>query len=62
MSDFYVTTYCNKPHRLKDGMPIDHECRVIPPEALQLEMKGEYTEAIAVMSGKPTKYSRGVKQ
>ena len=37
----YVTTYCNKPHRLKDGKPVGHECYVLPPKALAAEIDGD---------------------
>jgi hypothetical protein len=46
---FYVTTYCNHAHRLSDGTPIDHECHVIPPEALQAEMNGDYDKGIELI-------------
>lgn len=36
----YVTTFCNFPHRLRDGRPIGHECYVIPPAALRAEVAG----------------------
>ena len=35
---FYVTSFCNFAHRLKDGKPLNHECYVIPPLLLRLEM------------------------
>jgi len=37
---FYCTTFCNHAHRLKDGLPLNHECYVIPPLLLRLEMSG----------------------
>jgi hypothetical protein len=37
-NDFYVTSFCNFPHRLKDGKPIRHECYIIPPKLLRAEM------------------------
>lgn len=37
---FYVTSYCNFAHALSDGVPIGHECYVIPPKALVAEMEG----------------------
>lgn len=49
-NEIYTTTYCNKGHRVKDGKPVKHECRVIPPEALQLEMQGDYKGAIEILS------------
>jgi hypothetical protein len=51
MSDFYVSTYCNRAHRLKDGRPIKHECRVIPPKALKAEMNGDIEGAVKIMKG-----------
>ena len=58
----YVTTYCNKAHRLVDGQPVDHECNVLPPEALQLEREDRYAEAIAVLEkSKPLKISQGAR-
>lgn len=61
MSNFYVTTYCNKAHRLADGKPIEHECHVLPPEVLHLEREGKIEEALAVLQqAKPLRVSRGV--
>ena len=37
----YVTTFCNFPHRLKDGKPIEHNCYILDPKALQAEARGE---------------------
>ena len=37
----YLTTFCNRRHRLEDGKPIKHECYVIPPKLLNLERKAE---------------------
>ncbi len=37
INKFYVTTFCNFPHRLRDGKPIGHECYIIPPSLLRLE-------------------------
>jgi hypothetical protein len=34
-------TYCGKPHRTVDGLPLAHRCRVLPPEALRAEASGE---------------------
>lgn len=45
----YVTTYCNHPHYIENGHPIDHECIIIPPEALRAEMEGDYQKAISLM-------------
>lgn len=45
----YCTSYCNQGHDLDTGKPVGHECRVIPPRALQLEREGDVEGAIAAM-------------
>ena len=46
----YCSTYCNQGHDLKTGRPVNHECRVIPPKALQAERDGDFETAIALMA------------
>ena len=43
-SDFYVTTFCNRAHRKRDGRPINHECYILRPESLKLEIDGKMDE------------------
>jgi hypothetical protein len=33
----YCTSFCNFPHRMSDGVPVGHECYVIPPALLIAE-------------------------
>lgn len=49
MNGTYCTTYCNKSHRLSDGKPVNHECFVLPPAALQAEREGDYGKANALI-------------
>ena len=42
MSTFYVSTFCNFAHRLRDGKPIEHNCYVLDPVALRAERDGEH--------------------
>lgn len=62
MSESYVTTYCNFPHRMRDGKPINHECRVIPLKVLRLETEDKISEAIEVMKRSPMRMCMGVKE
>jgi hypothetical protein len=55
----YCSTYCNFGHDVETGKPIDHECIIIPPEALAAEMGGDYERAIELMRGKSGKMLRG---
>ena len=45
----YVTTYCNFAHKLDTGKPIGHECRIIPPTALDAERQGDYERAMQIL-------------
>jgi hypothetical protein len=61
MSDpkVYATTYCNKGHRISDGMPVNHECYVLPPAALRAERDGDIPRAIDIIqAAKPLRVSR----
>lgn len=45
----FVTTWCNQPHRLMDGAPVDHECQTLPPIALMAERAGDFDSAARLM-------------
>lgn len=49
---FYVTSFCNFAHDTKTGRPIGHECYIIPPSALKLEMAGDTDGASEIMQTK----------
>jgi hypothetical protein len=48
----YCTSFCNHGHRLSDGKPINHECYIINPKALEAEREGDYELAAKLMGGK----------
>jgi hypothetical protein len=60
----YCTTYCNQGHRVSDGKPVNHECRILPPAALVAEINGDYETAIALLSAEKNQshMRRGVKE
>lgn len=58
----YCTTYCNRGHRVSDGKPVKHECRIIPFAALAAEIAGDYERAIEILQESPVRMMRrGVK-
>lgn len=60
---YYVTTYCNKAHRVSDGKPVSHECHIIPPEALQAEIDDNYQRAIEILeASRPLRSHRGLRR
>lgn len=46
---YYCPSYCNKVHRLVDGVPIQHECVVLPPEALEAERRDDFETANEIL-------------
>lgn len=58
----YLTSYCNQYHRLSDGKPVEHECYVIPPEALEAEREGQFHKAIELMDSKKMARHKGAKE
>lgn len=58
----YCTTYCNFGHRMRDGRPVQHECRIIPPAALRAERAGDFALAQRLLKETPPRMMRrGVK-
>lgn len=57
----YATTYCNHGHALENGKPVNHECYVLPPGALEAERAGDFELAARIISAaKPLQIHRGV--
>lgn len=62
MKDAFLTSFCNYPHRMRDGKPIGHECYVLPTEALKLEREGNIEKAQEILRNwKKRKMHRGLK-
>lgn len=58
----YCTTYCNRGHELATGIPVGHECFILPPEALRLEREDKFEESIrAIRKAEPLRPHRGKK-
>ncbi len=61
-SKVYCTTYCNRGHRVKDGVPVGHECYVLPAEAIRLEREDDFKGAIAAIeAARPLRPHRGAR-
>jgi len=56
--EYYCSSYCNFTHRMSDGKPVEHECRIIPPDALQAECVGDIPRAIEIMQSVPARWMR----
>lgn len=58
----FCTSYCNRGHKLKTGVPVEHECYVLPPRALKLEREEKYAEAIKAIEARPLRRHSGIKE
>ena len=54
------TLYCGQRHRLADGVPIGHRCRVLAPAFLEAERKDAYDEAVDALEGMPLVLHPGI--
>lgn len=56
----YCTTFCNFGHRIKDGVPVAHECYILPPAALRAERDGDTDKANNILvRSKPLRLHHG---
>lgn len=46
----FHTTYCNHGHDLATGVPVGHECYVLPPSGLRAEFERDYTSATEIFN------------
>lgn len=58
----FTTVYCQKPHRLSDGEPVGHRCRIIPPEGLAAERAGDVETFLDALERRPFVFSDGIPQ
>lgn len=61
---FYVTTFCNRAHRLSDGKPIKHECYELDPARLRAEANADTTadfDKIGPLPREPRRVHGGVR-
>ena len=47
-----LSSYCGKPHRIVDGLPLAHACRVLPPDAVQAELWGDQPQAVRIFAAR----------
>ena len=42
--------FCGKPHRVIDGLPIAHSCRIVPPESISAAIRGDFAGAVTLLA------------
>lgn len=60
MSDIYLTSFCNKPHCLKTGKPVDHQCYILPVQALKLEKYDDIDGAYDILASTKLEPHNGI--
>lgn len=53
MVECIKSCYCNHFHRLSDGVPINHKCRVLSPGFLQAEKTNDLEGMLAYFEADP---------
>jgi hypothetical protein len=57
----FTTSFCNFGHDLRTGRPVDHECYVLPPAALEAERRGDTDRASEILASSDFRNKRPVK-
>lgn len=60
MNGHSETIYCGKPHRLIDGAPVGHACRLLHPAYLAAERAEDYGRAASILCQMPLVLHEGV--
>jgi hypothetical protein len=58
----YCTSFCNQGHRMSDGKPINHECYILNPAALEAEREDDYEKAQELLWKKGRRVHPGLKR
>lgn len=45
-------SYCGMPHRVTDGLPVAHRCRVLPAQAILAEYRGDFDRALRIFASR----------
>ena len=59
---WFLTSFCNFPHRLSDGKPINHECLILDPQGLEAERAGDFVTACSLLRGVHKVVHRGLRR
>lgn len=60
--NIFATTYCNRGHVLETGKPVEHQCYVLPPEALLAEQQQDFERAaMLIAAAKPLQHHAGLR-
>jgi hypothetical protein len=56
----FVTIYCGQSHRISDGIPLEHSCRVLAPAFLAAERVKDFDRAIEILAQMPLTMHEGL--
>lgn len=57
----FFTSYCNHRHEIETGLPVGHECYVLPPEAILAEQQQDFERAaMLIAEAKPLRSHKGL--
>jgi hypothetical protein len=45
-----LVPYCGRLHRIIDGLPVAHRCRILPAESITAAINGNFERAVSLMA------------
>jgi hypothetical protein len=45
-----LVPFCGRLHRIIDGLPVAHKCRILPADSIAAAINGDFERAISLMA------------
>ena len=45
-----LVPFCGRLHRIVDGLPVAHKCRILPAESITAAINGDFERAVSLMA------------
>jgi len=54
-SESALVPFCGRLHRIIDGLPVAHKCRILPADSITAAIDGDFERAVSLMAGAAAK-------
>ena len=45
-----LVPFCGRLHRIIDGLPVAHKCRILPADSITAAIDGDFEKAVSIMA------------
>jgi hypothetical protein len=45
-----LVPFCGRLHRIIDGLPVAHKCRILPADSITAAINGDFKKAVSIMA------------